>query len=66
MRQRSFYFSKTVLYLLENYSSAEKVSRMNLAVNNSIFDIELNGLLILYKSVVKEIDIWISPLELDY
>ena len=78
--------SKTVLYLLENYGSAEKMARMNSAsyeklrslsrgkfspqqflqlkelaantvgVNNSIFDVELNSLLSLYKSLVKEID----------
>ena len=78
--------SKTALYLLENYGSAEKMSRMNSAsydklrcisrgkfsiqqflrlkelaantvgVNNSIFDIELNSLLVLYKSLSKEID----------
>ena len=79
-------FSKTALYLLENYGSAEKMARMNSAsyeklrslsrgkfspqqflrlkelaantvgVNNSIFDVELNSLLSLYKSLVKEID----------
>lgn len=78
--------SKTALYLLENYGSAEKMARMNSAsyeklrslskgkfspqqflrlkelaantvgVNNSIFDVELNSLLALYKSLVKEID----------
>ena len=77
--------SKTALYLLENYGSAEKMARMNSAsyeklrslsrgkfspqqflrlkelaantvgVNNSIFDVELNSLLSLYKSLVKEI-----------
>lgn len=75
-------FSKTALYLLENYGSAEKMARMNSAsydklrslsrgkfspqqfltlkelacntvgVNNSIFDVELNSLLTLYKSLV--------------
>ena len=79
-------FSKTALYLLENYGSAEKMARMNSAsydklrslsrgkfspqqflrlkelaantvgVNNSIFDVELNSLLTLYKSLAKEID----------
>lgn len=79
--------SKTALYLLENYGSAEKMARMNSAsyeklrsisrgkfspqqflhlkelatntvgVNNSIFDVELNSLLTLYKSLAKEIDI---------
>ena len=79
--------SKTALYLLDNYGSAEKMARMNSAsyeklrsisrgkfspqqflhlkelaantvgVNNSIFDIELNSLLTLYKSLVKEIEI---------
>ena len=78
--------SKTALYLLENYGSAEKMARMNSAsyeklrslsrgkfspqqflrlkelaantvgVNNSIFDLELNSLLSLYKSLVKEIN----------
>ncbi len=78
--------SKTALYLLENYGSAEKMARMNSAsyeklrslsrgkfspqqfltlkelanntvgVNNSIFDVELNCLLSLYKSLVQEID----------
>ena len=78
--------SKTALYLLENYGSAEKMARMNSAsyeklrsvsrgkfspqqflrlkelaantvgVNNSIFGVELNSLLSLYKSLVKEID----------
>ena len=78
--------SKTPLYLLENYGSAEKMARMNsvsyeklrslsrgkfspqqflqlkelaantVGVNNSIFDVELNSLLSLYKSLVKEID----------
>ena len=78
--------SKTALYLLENYGSADKMARMNSAsyeklrslsrgkfspqqflqlkelaantvgVNNSIFDVELNSLLSLYKSLVKEID----------
>ena len=78
--------SKTALYLLEHYGSAEKMARMNSAsyeklrslsrgkfspqqflqlkelaantvgVNNSIFDVELNSLLSLYKSLVKEID----------
>lgn len=78
--------SKTALYLLENYGSAEKMARMNstsydklrsisrgkfspqqflrlkelaqntVGVNNSIFDVELNSLLTLYKSLVKEID----------
>ena len=78
--------SKTALYLLENYGSAEKMARMNSAsyeklrslsrgkfspqqflqlkelaantvgVSNSIFDVELNSLLSLYKSLVKEID----------
>ena len=78
--------SKTALYLLENYGSAEKMARMNSAsyeklrslsrgkfspqqflklkelasntvgVNNSIFDVELNSLLALYKSLVNEID----------
>jgi len=77
--------SKTALYLLENYGSAEKMARMNSAsydrlrsisrgkfspqqflqlkelatntvgVNNSIFDVELNSLLALHKSLVKEI-----------
>ena len=80
-------FSKTALYLLENYGSAEKMARMNsvsyeklrslsrgkfspqqflqlkelaantVGVNNSIFDVELNSLLTLYKSLNKEIDI---------
>ena len=79
--------SKTALYLLENYGSAEKMARMNSAsfeklrsisrgrfspqqflrlkelaantvgVNNSIFDVELNSLLTLYKSLFKEIEI---------
>ena len=79
--------SKTALYLLENYGSAEKMARMNSAsyekfrsisrgkfspqqflqlkelaantvgVNNSIFDVELNSLLTLYKSLAKEIEI---------
>lgn len=79
--------SKTALYLLETYGSAERMSRMDSAsydklrslsrgkfspqqflllkelasntvgVNNSIFDTELNSLLTLYKSLVKEIDI---------
>lgn len=78
--------SKTALYLLENYGSAEKMARMNstsydklrsisrgkfspqqflhlkelaqntIGVNNSIFDVELNSLLTLYKSLAKEID----------
>lgn len=78
--------SKTALYLLENYGSAEKMARMNSAsyeklrslsrgkfspqqflrlkelaantvgVNNSILDVELNSLLSLYKSLVKEIN----------
>lgn len=78
--------SKTALYLLENYGSAEKMARMNSAsyeklrslsrgkfspqqflrlkelaantvgVNNSIFDVELNSLLALYHSLVREID----------
>ena len=77
--------SKTALYLLENYGSAEKMARMNSAsydklrcisrgkfsiqqflrlkelaantvgVNNSIFDLELNTLLTLYKSLSDEI-----------
>lgn len=77
--------SKTALYLLENYGSAERMARMNSAsydklrsisrgkfspqqflqlkelatntvgVNNSIFNIELNSLLTLYKSLVGEI-----------
>lgn len=77
--------SKTALYLLDNYGSAEKMARMNsvsydklrsasrgkfspqqflelkelatntVGVNNSIFDVELNSLLTLYKSLVKEI-----------
>ena len=77
--------SKTALYLLENYGSAEKMARMNSAsyeklrslsrgkfspqqflhlkelasntvgINNSIFDVELNSLLTLYKSLVKQI-----------
>ena len=79
-------FSKTALYLLENYGSAEKMARMNSAsyeklrslsrgkfspqqflrlkelaantvgVNNSIFDIELNSLLTLHKSLANEIE----------
>ncbi len=79
-------FSKTSLYLLENYGSAENMARMNsvsyeklrsvsrgkfspqqfirlkelasytVGVNNSIFDVELNSLLTLYKCLVKEID----------
>ena len=78
--------SKTALYLLENYGSAEKMARMNavsyeklrslsrgkfspqqflrlkklaantIGVNNSIFDVKLNSLLTLYKSLVKEIN----------
>ena len=78
--------SKTALYLLENYGSAEKMARMNSAsydklrcisrgkfsiqqflrlkelasntvgVNNSIFDLELNTLLTLYKSLSDEIN----------
>ena len=78
--------SKTALYLLENYGSADKMARMNsvsyeklrslskgkfspqkflqlkelasntVGVNNSIFDVELNSLLSLYKSLVKEIE----------
>lgn len=78
--------SKTALYLLENYGSAEKMAHMNSAsyeklrslsrgkfspqqflrlkelaantvgINNSIFDVELNSLLSLYKSLVKEIN----------
>ncbi len=78
--------SKTALYLLENYGSAEKMSHMNsnsyeklrcvsrgkfspqqflelkqlasntVGVNNSIFDVELNSLLTLYKSLSKEIE----------
>ena len=77
--------SKTALFLLENYGSAEKMARMNAAsyeklrslsrgrfspqqflqlkelaantvgINNSIFDVELNSLLTLYKSLVKEV-----------
>lgn len=77
--------SKTALFLLENYGSAEKMARMNSAsydklrsisrgkfspqqflklkdlaantvgVNNSIFDVELNSLLTLYKTLAKEI-----------
>lgn len=77
--------SKTALYLLENYGSAEKMARMNatsyeklrslskrrfspqhflrlkelatntVGINNPIFDVELNSLLTLYKSLVKEI-----------
>lgn len=80
------HLSKTALYLLENYGSAEKMARMNsvsyekirslsrgkfspqqflqlkelaantVGVNNSIFDVEMNSLLSLYKSLVKEID----------
>ena len=80
------HFSKTALYLLENYGSAEKMARMNSAsyeklrslsrgkfspqqflrlkdlaantvgFNNSIFEIELNSLLSLYKSLVNEIE----------
>lgn len=76
--------SKTALYLLVNYGSAEKMARMSSApyeklrsllrgkfspqqfirlkelasntvvINNSIFDVELNSLLTLYKSLVKE------------
>lgn len=78
--------SKTAIYLLENYGSAEKRAHMNSAsydrlrcisrgkfsiqqflrlkelaantvgVNNSIFDIELNSLLTIYKSLCKETD----------
>ena len=78
--------SKTALYLLENYGSAEKMARMNstsydklrsisrgkfspqqflklkdlavntVGVNNSIFDVELNSLLTLYKTLAKEIE----------
>lgn len=78
--------SKTALYLLENYGSAEKMARMNSAsydklrslsrgkfspqqffqlkelatntvgVSNSIFDVELQSLLTLYKALVKEIE----------
>ena len=78
--------SKTALYLLENYGSAEKMARMNsvsyeklrsisrgkfspqqfialkelaantVGVNNSIFDVELNSLLTLYKTLVTEIN----------
>jgi len=77
--------SKTALFLLENYGSAEKMARMNAAsyeklrslsrgrfspqhflqlkelaantagINNFIFDVELNSLLTLYKSLVKEV-----------
>ncbi|BCJ93596.1 IS110 family transposase [Anaerocolumna cellulosilytica] len=77
--------SKTALYLLENYGTAEKMAKMNSAsydklrcisrgkfspgqflqlkglavntvgVNNSIFDVELNSLLTLYKVLAKEI-----------
>lgn len=80
------HFSKTALYLLENYGSAEKMARMNSAsyeklrslsrgkfspqqflrlkdlaantvgFNNSIFEIELNSLLSLYKSLANEIE----------
>lgn len=80
-------FSKTALYLLENYGSAEKMSRMNSAsyeklrslsrgkfspqqflelkslaantvgVNNSIFDVELNSLLTLYKAAAEQVTI---------
>lgn len=79
-------FSKTALYLLETYGSAEKMAQMNnssyeklrslsrgkfsiqqflrlkelasntVGANNSIFDVELNSLLSLYKSLVKEIE----------
>ncbi len=79
--------SKTALYFLENYGSAEKMARMNPAsydklrcisrgkfsiqhflrlkelaantvgVNNSIFDLELNSLLTLHKSLSNEINI---------
>ena len=78
--------SKTALYLLENYGSAEKMARMNsdsydtlrcisrgkfsiqkflhlkelaantVGVNNSIFNLELNSLLTLYKSLSNEIN----------
>ena len=80
------HFSKTALYLLENYGSAENMSAMNetdyneirrishgkfspqqflelkrlatdtVGINNSIFDVELESLLSLYKSLVKEIN----------
>ena len=78
--------SKTALYLLDNYGSAEKMARMNsvsydklrslsrgkfspqqflqlkelatntVGVSNSIFDVELQSLLTLYKALVKEIE----------
>jgi len=81
------HFSKTALYLLENYGSAEKMARMNSAsyeklrslsrgkfspkqflelkslaantvgINNSIFDVELNSLLALYKAVAEQVTI---------
>ena len=79
------HFSKTALYLLENYGSAEKMAHMNTAsyerlyslsrgkfspqqflelkslatntigVNNSIFEMELNTLLTLYKAIAEQI-----------
>ena len=79
------HFSKTALYLLENYGSAEKMAHMNTAsyerlyslsrgkfspqqflelkslatntigVNNSIFEMELNTLLTLYKATAEQI-----------
>ena len=79
-------FSKTAIYLLETYGSAEKMAVMNeddynairklsrgkfspqqflelrklalnsVGTNNSIFDVELNSLLILYKSLNQEIN----------
>jgi len=81
------HFSKTALYLLENYGSAEKMARMNSAsyeklrslsrgkfspkqflelkslaantvgINNSIFDVDLNSLLALYKAVAEQVTI---------
>ena len=79
------HFSKTALYLLENYGSAEKMAHMNttsyerlyslsrgkfspqhflelkslatntIGVNNSIFEMELNTLLTLYKATAEQI-----------
>ena len=87
------YFSKTALYLLENYGSAEKMARMNSAsyeklrslsrgkfsphqflelkslaantvgVNNSIFDVELNSLLTLYKTIAEQVTILESQIK---
>ena len=45
-------------FSIQQFLRFKKLATNTLGINNSIFNIELNSLLTLYKSLTKEIEIW--------